>query len=98
VPALPLAVRRAAAFRVTERTPNKRSIVHLRLAPEDRDRVKAAAKRERRIVSEWLRGFVLDTLDGRHVVMVERHRKRKGKYAAPQRASHAGGPQTFCLR
>jgi len=49
---------------VTERTPNKRSIVHLRLAPEDRDRVKAAAKRERRIVSAWLRGFVLDTLDG----------------------------------
>ena len=41
----------------------RRSIVQVRLAPEDRDRVKAAAKRERRTVSAWLRALVLDTLD-----------------------------------
>ena len=40
-----------------------RSIVQVRLAPENRDRVKAAAKRERRTVSAWLRAVVLDTLD-----------------------------------
>ena len=40
-----------------------RSIVQVRLMPEDRDRVKAAAKLERRPVSAWLRALVLDTLD-----------------------------------
>jgi len=40
-----------------------RSIVQVRLTPEDRDRVKAAAKLERRTVSAWLRALVLDTLD-----------------------------------
>jgi len=40
---------------------DKHSIAQVRLAPEDRDRVKAAAKRERRTVSAWLRALVLDT-------------------------------------
>ncbi|HEX6815426.1 MAG TPA: hypothetical protein VF102_07130 [Gemmatimonadaceae bacterium] len=44
-------------------TPPQRSIVQVRLTPEDRERVRDAAKRERRTVSAWLRALVLDTLD-----------------------------------
>ena len=44
-------------------TERQRSIVQVRLTPEDRERVKIAAKRERRTVSAWLRALVLDELD-----------------------------------
>ena len=58
----------------------QRSIVQVRLAPGDRERVKAAAKRERRTVSAWLRALVLDTLDELEAAAnLTADRKRRGK-------------------
>lgn len=60
----------------------QRSIVQARLTPEDRERVKIAAKRERRTVSAWLRALVLDALDGldaEPMKLTERDRRRGGK-------------------
>lgn len=60
----------------------QRSIVQVRLTPEDLERVKIAAKRERRTVSAWLRALVLDELDAldrKPSVTGERDRRRSGK-------------------
>ena len=59
-----------------------RSIVQVRLTVEDRERVKLAAKRERRTISAWLRALVLDeleALDRKASLTVERDCRRKGK-------------------
>lgn len=61
----------------------QRSIIQVRLTPEDRERVKIATKRERRTVSAWLRALVLDELDAlerKPTMTRERNRSRKGKY------------------
>lgn len=58
-----------------------RSLIQVRLTPEDRERVKIAAKRQRRTVSAWLRALMLDALDaldGEASEAGERDRKRRG--------------------
>lgn len=60
----------------------QRSVVQVRLTAEDRERVRIAAKRERRTVSAWLRALVLDELDAldrKPSVTGDRDRKRRGK-------------------
>lgn len=56
--------------------------MQVRLTPEDRARVAAAAKRQRRTVSAWVRALVpdeLDALDRKPSVTGGRERKRRGK-------------------
>jgi len=56
-----------------------RSIVQVRLTPDDRDRVRSAAKRGRRTGSAWLRALVLDALQALEAEASETGERKRGK-------------------